>query len=259
MRFADGNQVPAKIVGFDPFADVALLKIDPAGLTLRPLPLGSTQRPEVGAPVAAIGSPVRRGAVALGRRHLGAPTARSSRSPASRPAGAIQTDAAINHGNSGGPLLDAAGRVLGHQLADPDRDAATGAGVGFAVPVDLVRRSLAQLRRTARCTTPTSAWPRRRLPAARRSASTCGTTRAPGSRRSRRRPGRRRRPAGAAATRQRFQERAFRTGGDIITAVEGHAVRDESDLAERAAATTRPGETVTLDVARDGPAPRRCA
>ena len=57
VRFADGNQVSAQVKGFDPFADVALLKIDPAGLTLRPLPLGSTKDLHVGAPVAAIGSP----------------------------------------------------------------------------------------------------------------------------------------------------------------------------------------------------------
>ena len=57
MRFNDGNQVPAEIVGFDPFADVALLKVDPEGLTLRPLPLGSARDVNVGAPVAAIGSP----------------------------------------------------------------------------------------------------------------------------------------------------------------------------------------------------------
>src|SRR6185369_6392294 len=57
VRFADRNQVSARIVGFDPFADVALVKVDPSGLTLRPLPLGSAQDVAVGAPVAAIGSP----------------------------------------------------------------------------------------------------------------------------------------------------------------------------------------------------------
>src|ERR1700712_3450135 len=58
VRFPDGNQVPATITGYDPFADVALLKVDPKGLDLRPLPLGSTKGVRVGAPVAAIGSPL---------------------------------------------------------------------------------------------------------------------------------------------------------------------------------------------------------
>ena len=57
VEFADGNQVEAKIVGHDPNADIALLKVDPTGLTLRPLPLGNSGQVEVGTPVAAIGSP----------------------------------------------------------------------------------------------------------------------------------------------------------------------------------------------------------
>jgi S1-C subfamily serine protease len=146
VKFADGNQVPAKIVGFDPNADVALLRIDPAGLTLRPLPLGSTEDLKVGSPVAAIGSPFGEeqslsvGVISATQRSIDSLTGFKIE-------GAIQTDAAINHGNSGGPLLDAKGRVLGinSQIESGNGD---GVGVGFAVPIDVVRRSLGQLRRS---------------------------------------------------------------------------------------------------------------
>ena len=148
MRFADGNQVAAEVKGFDPFADVALLKIDPSGLTLRPLPLGSTKDLHVGAPVAAIGSPFGEeqslsvGVISALDRSIQSLTGFDT-------TGAIQTDAAINHGNSGGPLLDARGRVLGIN-AQIQTSTGDGSGVGFAVPADTVRRSLRQLRRDGR-------------------------------------------------------------------------------------------------------------
>jgi S1-C subfamily serine protease len=146
VKFADGNQVPARIVGFDPNADVALLRINPAGLTLRPLPLGSTANLKVGSPVAAIGSPFGEeqslsvGVVSATQRSIDSLTGFKIE-------GAIQTDAAINHGNSGGPLLDASGRVLGIN-SQIETGTGDGSGVGFAVPIDAVRRSLAQLRRS---------------------------------------------------------------------------------------------------------------
>ena len=148
VKLADGNQVPAKIVGFDPNADVALLRINPAGLTLRPLPLGSTANLKVGAPVAAIGSPFGEeqslsvGVVSATQRSIDSLTGFKIE-------GAIQTDAAINHGNSGGPLLDASGRVLGIN-SQIETGTGDGSGVGFAVPIDTVRRSLAQLRRSGK-------------------------------------------------------------------------------------------------------------
>jgi S1-C subfamily serine protease len=148
VKFADGNQVPAQIVGFDPNADVALLRINPAGLTLRPLPLGSAAKLKVGAPVAAIGSPFGEeqslsvGVVSATQRSIDSLTGFKIE-------GAIQTDAAINHGNSGGPLLDASGRVLGIN-SQIETNTGDGAGVGFAVPIDAVRHSLAQLRRSGK-------------------------------------------------------------------------------------------------------------
>jgi S1-C subfamily serine protease len=144
VEFADGNRVEAKIVGHDPNADVALLKVDPSGLKLRALPLGEIGKVRVGQPVAAIGSPFGQ-AQSLS---VGVVSA-LDRSVASltdfQISGAIQTDAAINPGNSGGPLVGSDGRVIGinQQI---ETQSGGGEGVGFAVPIDVVEHSLDQLR-----------------------------------------------------------------------------------------------------------------
>ena len=102
VQFADRNQVPAEIVGFDPHADIALLKVDPEGLDLRPLELATNEEVEVGQPVAAIGSPFGEdrslsvGVVSATNRSIQSLTQFQID-------GAIQTDASINPGNSGGP------------------------------------------------------------------------------------------------------------------------------------------------------------
>jgi S1-C subfamily serine protease len=144
VEFADGNRVGAKVVGTDLNADVSLLKVDPSGLTLTPLRLGASHDLRVGAPVAAIGSPFGEqqslsiGVISALDRDIESLTQ-------FRIGDAIQTDAAINRGNSGGPLLDARGRVLGIN-SQIKSSSGGGEGVGFAVPVDTVRRSLSQLR-----------------------------------------------------------------------------------------------------------------
>jgi S1-C subfamily serine protease len=144
VQFPDGNRVPAEIVGHDPNADVALLKVEPEGLDLTPLRLGRSSRLHVGEPVAAIGSPFGEeqslsvGVVSALDRNIQSLTRFGI-------GDAIQTDAAINPGNSGGPLLDAQGRVIGIN-AQIKSQSGGGEGVGFAVPVDAVRRSLAELR-----------------------------------------------------------------------------------------------------------------
>jgi S1-C subfamily serine protease len=148
VEFSDGNRVPATIVGHDPNADVALLKVDPQGLSLTPLRLGESASLAVGDPVAAIGSP-------FGERQsltIGVISAldRTIQSLTQFEIGdAIQTDAAINPGNSGGPLLDAEGRVIGIN-AQIKSQSGGGEGVGFAIPVDAVRRSLRELREDGR-------------------------------------------------------------------------------------------------------------
>jgi S1-C subfamily serine protease len=148
VEFTDGNRVAARIVGFDPNADVALIKVEPGGLSLTPLRLGSSSRLVVGEPVAAIGSPFGEqqslsvGVVSALDRNIESLTKFGI-------GNAIQTDAAINPGNSGGPLLDAHGRVIGIN-AQIKSQSGGGEGVGFAIPVDTVRRSLRELRRNGR-------------------------------------------------------------------------------------------------------------
>ena len=144
VKFGDGNLVLAKVIGDDLNADVALLKVNPAGLTLTPLPLGSSSKLSVGSPVAAIGSPFGEGqSLSVG---VISATGRDIESlTAFRIGNAIQTDAAINHGNSGGPLIDARGQVIGIN-SQIQSTGGGGEGVGFAVPSDAVRRSIAELR-----------------------------------------------------------------------------------------------------------------
>jgi S1-C subfamily serine protease len=144
INFSDGNRVPAKVVGDDLNADVALLKVNPAGLTLTPLALGSSHGLVVGTPVAAIGSPFGQeqslsvGVISATNRDIDSLTQ-------FKIGGAIQTDAAINHGNSGGPLLNAHGQVIGIN-SQIESTGGGGEGVGFAVPVDMAKRSLRLLR-----------------------------------------------------------------------------------------------------------------
>jgi S1-C subfamily serine protease len=148
VEFFDGNRVPARIVGDDPNADIALIKVDPRGLALTPIALGSSKSISVGAPVAAIGSPfgerqsLTTGVISAVDRNIESLTAFQI-------GNAIQTDAAINPGNSGGPLLDGHGKVLGINAQIRSRSGG-GEGVGFAIPVDAVRRSLRELRRHGR-------------------------------------------------------------------------------------------------------------
>ncbi len=249
VKFPDGNQVPARITGFDPYADVALLRIDPSGLTLRPLPLGSTQDVVVGAPVAAIGSPFGEeqslsiGVISATRRSIQSLTGFDT-------AGAIQTDAAINQGNSGGPLLAGDGAVVGinSQIQTKSGD---GSGVGFAVGVDTVKRSLAQLRRGGKVhyaylgVSATALYPQ------------LVDALAPGTERGAWvqtvKPGGPAAEAGilAGSGRKVFQEQPYRVGGDVIVAVEGMSIAANDDLS-LALVDRRPGDTVRVAVVRDG-------
>jgi S1-C subfamily serine protease len=249
VRFADGNQVSAQVKGFDPFSDVALLKVDPAGLTLRPLPLGTTKDLRVGAPVAAIGSPFGEeqslsvGVISGLNRSIESLTGFAT-------TGAIQTDAAINHGNSGGPLLDGRGRVVGIN-AQIQTSTGDGTGVGFAVPSDVVRTSLAQLRHDGRAhyaylgVSHVELYPQlaQRFHLGVTSGAWIQVVTAGG-------------PAERAHLRAgngsaRFQDQDYRVGGDVITEVAGRPVHNESDLA-RVLLAHRPGDVVVLDIRRGG-------
>jgi 2-alkenal reductase len=149
VEFADGDRVTAKVVGADLFDDVGVLRIDAKEHALDPVPLGESSRIVVGQPVAAIGSPFGNadslsvGVISAIRRSIPSLTSKYDL------VDAIQTDAPINHGNSGGPLFDARGRVIGINAQIRSGDSGSGfEGVGFAVPIDSARRSMGQLLRT---------------------------------------------------------------------------------------------------------------
>ena len=142
--FRDGDRVEAEVVGFDPYDDVGVLKIDPEAKELRPVPLGDSAEVTVGEPVAAIGSPFGQesslsvGVVSATERSIPSLTSRYSL------VDAIQTDAPINRGNSGGPLLNARGLAIGIN-AQIRTNTGVSEGVGFAVPINAAVRSMEQL------------------------------------------------------------------------------------------------------------------
>jgi S1-C subfamily serine protease len=144
----DGTTLTANVLGVDSSTDVAVLKIDPSGQTMHPLPLGSSQTLTVGDPLAVIGDPfhfdrsLSTGVVSALNRTIQAPDGFTI-------ADAIQTDAGIDPGNSGGPVLNAQGQVVGitDQIATGTSGSDSFSGVGFAVPIDDVKGELSQLER----------------------------------------------------------------------------------------------------------------
>ncbi len=120
VNFQNGKSAKATLVGSDTGTDLAVIKVDPSAATLVPLPLGDSATVQTGQSVFAIGSPfgladsLSAGIVSATGRQISAPSGRPI-------ANAIQTDAAINHGNSGGPLLDTLGQGHRRQLADRQR------------------------------------------------------------------------------------------------------------------------------------------
>jgi S1-C subfamily serine protease len=150
VEFADGDRAEATVVGWDLYDDVGLLRLEPNGHALSPVPLGESAGVAVGEPVAAIGSPLGNeigvntltvGVVSAIHRSIKALTVNKYSI-----VDAIQTDAPITHGNSGGPLLDARGRVIGIN-AQIRSTSGTGndSGIGFAIPIDAAKHSAAQL------------------------------------------------------------------------------------------------------------------
>ena len=147
VEFADGDRVEARVVGWDLYDDVGLLRLDPNAHLLSPVPLGVSASVAVGEPVAAIGSPLGNentltvGVVSAIHRSIDAITVKLYNI-----VDAIQTDAPITHGNSGGPLFDARGRVIGIN-AQIRSAGGTGndSGIGFAIPIDAAKYSVGQL------------------------------------------------------------------------------------------------------------------
>jgi S1-C subfamily serine protease len=245
VDFPDRNVVSAKIVGVDPFADVALLEVDPNGLELHPLQLGDDHNLVVGQPVAAIGSPFgEQQSLSVG---IVSATERSVRSLTEfQIEGAIQTDASINPGNSGGPLLDANARVIGINQQIETNSGAND-GVGFAVPISAVKRSVSQLENGGKAEYAYIGVSTQALYPQLAERLNLGTDYGgllaevvPGG------------PADEAGLRGgdgriRFQGLPYRTGGDVILSIDGHKIVEPDDLANQIA-DFEPGDKVTLEV-----------
>ena len=249
VEFADRNRVSAQVLGVDPFADVALIKVDPAGLNVAPLQLGNDANLQVGDPVAAIGSPFGEqqsltvGIVSAKKRSVKSLTQFQIEN-------AIQTDAAINPGNSGGPLLDANANVVGiNQQIETRSD--TNAGVGFAVPISAIKRSIDQLRANGKAeyayigVSSQALYPQL--------AHHLGLDTDYGGLIAKVVPGG---PADKAGLKGadhtiHFQASPVRVGGDVILAVNGKKVVGPSDLSIFIS-QYKPGDHVTLQILRDG-------
>jgi S1-C subfamily serine protease len=249
VEFGDRNRVPAQIVGFDADADVALIKVDPSGLNLVPVPLSARSTFAVGEPVAAIGSPFGEtqslsvGVISATNRTVEGLTNFGIDN-------AIQTDASINPGNSGGPLLDSKGEIIGinEQIAS---SSGSNSGVGFAIPVTSVRYSLDQLRNGGKVqyaflgVTSESLYPQLADHLGIDSKSGALVTDVVNGS-----------PADDAGLKgstgeTTFQLQHIKTGGDVVVAVDGKPVFQNNDLSELIA-QHKPGDTVTLTVIRDG-------
>jgi 2-alkenal reductase len=241
--------VPARIVGYDLFDDVAVIRVDPRLHRLRPVPLGNSARVVVGEPVAAIGSPFGNadslsvGVVSAIRRSIPSLTTRYDLIDA------IQTDAPINHGNSGGPLFDARGRVIGINAQIRSSSGNSGfEGVGFAVPIDSARRSLSQILQTGRVRyafvgietedlTPSIA--KRFGYAATRGALVDTVLPRSGAAAAGLKPG---------ARTEAFRGLGVHVGGDAIVAIDGVPVADSEDVVRIVATRLYPGEVARFTV-----------
>ena len=251
VEFQDHDRVAAKIVGWDIYDDVGLIKVDPADHRLDPVPLGDSAQVKVGQPVAAIGSPFGNvnslsvGVVSATERSISSLTSQYSL------VDAIQTDAAINHGNSGGPLFDARGRVIGIN-AQIRTDSGSAEGVGFAVPIDSARRSMTQLVAAGRVSyafvgietedlIPSIA-KRLHYPVSHGAVVTKVNPNTPGAQAGLR----------AGTVSQHLLGSPFVSGGDVIVSIAGHSVRSAEDVVRVVTEEVSPGQSVPITFIRAG-------
>jgi S1-C subfamily serine protease len=251
VEFRDGDVVPATVVGWDVFDDVGVIRVDPKLHAVAPVPLGDSSDVVVGQPVAAIGSPfgaetsLTVGVVSATRRSIAALTSQYQL------VDAIQTDAPINRGNSGGPLFDARGRVIGIN-AQIRSSSGLNEGLGFAVPINAARRSLEQLLAEGAVSyayvgistddlTPSLAR-RLRLPVHRGALVVQVTKDSPAAR------------SGLRGGTRSIEEsgRTIRVGGDVVVEIAGRPVRSGDDLVRIVASDLRPGELASFTIVRDG-------
>ena len=251
VAFRDNDRVDAEVVGVDLNDDVGVLKLKPDDHALTPVPLGDSSRVVVGEPVAAIGSPFGNtdslavGVVSSNSRSI--PSLTSSFNVVD----AIQTDAPITHGNSGGPLLDSQGRVIGIN-AQIRSESGDSEGVGFAIPINAAKRSMKQLIErgrvayayvgvTAGTLTPTLA-ERFDYRVDRGAVVERIALGSPGLR------------AGLRCGRdpEFFRGVQFKKAADVIVAIDGRPVRSADDLVRIVSERLEPGQQSDFEIVRGG-------
>lgn len=251
VQFTSGTVLPATVVGSDPYSDLAVLKVDPARVQeLNPLPLGDADTVTVGEQVAAIGNPfgldgsMTAGIVSQKNRLL------RTQGDFSIP-NVIQTDAAINPGNSGGPLLDMSGAVIGINTAIQSRTR-TFAGIGFAVSVETIKRVVPVLIRDGEYHHPWIGISGIDVTPEISDRMNLNVTHGflilevvPDS------------PADRAGLRGGDREvvvdgQPLQLGGDVIVGIDGKKMRKIDDVLNYLARETSVGDTVTVNVIRDG-------
>ena len=250
VEFADGERISGRVIGWDLFSDVAVIRVSPGLHELDPVPLGDSSAVVVGEPVAAIGSPFgKQSSLTVGVVSAIGRSIDTLAAGGFTVSNAIQIDAPINRGNSGGPLFDGDGRVIGIN-AQIETTTGTNEGVGFAIPIDLARRSLDQLLRTGKVryayigvstqdVTPGIA-ARFRLGA---KHGALVTRVEDGS------------PAATAGLRGGERTEAYNgldvtLGGDLIVAIDGTPVESADDVSRLVTTKLSPGQKVTFTVMR---------
>ena len=252
VMFSDGSDAVAEVVGMDDGSDLAVIKIDRDAALLQPVTLGDSNAVRVGQLAITIGNPFGQefstttGIVsAIGR------TLRPGESLFSLPK-VIQTDAPMNPGNSGGPLLDRRGQVIGIDAQIITRSGAN-TGIGFAIPINTAKQVVPELISSG---TFTYSWLGIRgadiraeaaelmgAPADIRGALVIAL--ADGG------PAQKAGLLGSDKS-MRTDEGSIRYGGDVITAVDGNPIAGMNDLIIYLLENTRPGDAVRVSVVRDG-------
>ena len=248
VSFSNKDRERARVVGVDNGTDIALLKVS-VKFALRPIPLGHSDTVQVGDAVVAIGNPfgldrtVTSGIVSALGRSITSPNGFNLNN-------ALQTDAAINHGNSGGPLLNDRGEVIGINAQIADSGVNANVGVGFAIPVDTAREVADELKADGKAEhaylgvsmTPVDSTLAQRSNLAVNSGAMVGEVR-PGG------PAERAGLRGSSST-LRVGGTQYAVGGDIIVGIDGQAVHAPEDL-QNVIAEKKPGDKITLDVRRN--------
>jgi S1-C subfamily serine protease len=239
VTFDDARSVPARVLGKDEETDLALLGVEPEGLDLRPLELGSSKHVHVGDPTISIGNPFGRdrtlttGIVSAKQRRITAPSGFSVDN-------VIQTDGVLNPGNAGGPLLDATGRVIGVN-SQIEADGPQGAArLGFAVPIDTAKALIPSLQAHRNVSHAYLGIAAGDGPGA---LVTLGAGRT-GVR------VRKIDPDGPAARAGILGDGSV-AGGDVIISVDGQPVDSMADI-DDVVSRHRPGDGIPIELARDG-------